>query len=271
MRALLLAPFLLAPPALAHDFWLEPEAWVAEPGTLLTVNAVVGHAGDNKVYDHDPRHIERFVLVSSAAEPASFAGEFGKPPTGRVEIPAGAPRYDLASYLSQARTVDLEPAKFENYLREEGLDWVVEDRRARGESEANGRESYVRCAKALIRVGEAASEGWDRVQGLPAELTPLSAPHACEQTEEGLWKIALRLDVQGQPSPQALVEAMPLDGSLESVTIRTDERGVARFELPREGAWYFAAVHMVRKDGGDEQDWHSWWANLSMELSAPAK
>ena len=68
-------------------------------------------------------------------------------------------------YRGNPARIELEPATFEAYLVEEGLDHIVQERAERGEAALPGTERYSRCSKAFIAVGSEL--------GLPDQTTVL--------------------------------------------------------------------------------------------------
>jgi uncharacterized GH25 family protein len=53
-------------------------------------------------------------------------------------------------------------------------------------------------------------------------------------------------------------------GHVEGVETRTDEAGVARFELVHAGRWYVRLIHMVEAD--EEVNYDSNWTTLTFEI-----
>lgn len=257
-------------PARAHDFWLSPSATRLEVGQVLGVTATIGHAGETEFYARNPKHIDRLDLIGPPTEQGAtvtpLVGAAGKLPTGRAEVTT--PGLHAAVYVSTGSTTTMEAGPFEDYLREEGLDWVIARRAELGESAAPGVEAFVRCAKALVQVGEPGADARDRPVGLPlelvAEFSPATHPVGEDERPE---PVTLRLLWRGEPAEGVVVSAHALEGEDPPVVhARTDEQGRARFELPRGGDWYFAAVHMERAGPEEAVDWKSWWANLRVAL-----
>ena len=67
-----------------------------------------------------------------------------------------------AGYQSRHYPATLDAAKFESYLKEEGLERVIAERKKRGQSGAPGRERFYRCAKSLLEVSGTSSIGFAR-------------------------------------------------------------------------------------------------------------
>ncbi|HET9298948.1 MAG TPA: DUF4198 domain-containing protein, partial [Candidatus Polarisedimenticolaceae bacterium] len=162
--------FLLAgAPAAAHDLWLEPSTFRPAPHGLVSVSVLVGQGFLGDTVPRDPEHLERFVLGT-----APVVGLPGADPAGTVRVgDAGAA---TLLYRGTPQPITLEAAKFESYLREEGLEHVIAARAKAGKSNAPGRERYGRCAKALLAVGGISSSAPEAL-GCPFEIVPLADPH----------------------------------------------------------------------------------------------
>ena len=70
----------------------------------------------------------------------------------------------------------MKAASFEKYLKEEGLNHIVEARAQRGESDKPGKERYTMYAKTIFLAG-APNEGYKAVVGLPLEIVPEKDPY----------------------------------------------------------------------------------------------
>lgn len=262
LRRLALGLLLCAPiPMAAHDFWIEPTALAPAPGAQLGVRLRVGENFVGDPVPRDPGRIERFSILGPNGE-KPVPGVRGGEPAGYATVgPAGI--YQIV-YDSNRANLGLEPKKFEEYLRLEGLERILDLRKKRGLEEKPSREVYSRCAKALLAVGGTSGTGFDRPVGLKFELVAEKNPFEIAPGSE----IPFRLLFKGQPLAGALVMALPHSqpqaGALKS---RTDAQGRVRFKLPAGPAgreiWLIKAVHMIEapKDAPDA-DWESFWASL---------
>ena len=94
--------------------------------------------------------------------------------------PAGFLRADgtttaIVGYASTGSYIELPPDKFEDYLRQYGLDRIVDARSRRGERAMPGRERFYRYAKALL-AGQQPSAMVTRPLGLAFEIVPDEDP-----------------------------------------------------------------------------------------------
>lgn len=180
-RRLAVAALLCAaPPLLAHDLWIEPTSFSPQPGQIVGVQLRVGM---NLVGDPVPRVpglVNRFV-VASATDRKPVLGRDGRDPAGFVRV-AGT-GVQVIGYYSNPSWIELPAEIFNPYLKEEGLDSIVDIRARRGETGARARELYSRCAKSLVLSGSPGEDA-DRVLGFPLELVAERNPYTLEADEE---------------------------------------------------------------------------------------
>jgi uncharacterized GH25 family protein len=273
MRTLLAsaAAALLALPLVAHDFWIEPESFRPQPNTTLKVALKVG---DFAIGDEVPRADIRILDFSlrGKEQRTSIVGRDGGLPAGLVR-PA-SPGLFVLGYRSAPSFVELEAAKFEDYLREKGLDGVITSRAERGETQSKARELYSRCAKSLVQVGEGGPQEFAAMLDYPLEILPERNP--CDLFAQTSTPAALpvRVFLHGKPLGGALLGALELRADAAErkpqapILARTDGEGRAQLELPRAGRWMLAVVHMERAKDTDKADWESLWASLTFETAA---
>jgi uncharacterized GH25 family protein len=257
--ALLAAALAMAGPAFAHDFWIEPSTFRPAVGSTLGVRLVVGQGFRGDALPRNPAMIARFVLVTDAGE-TPIGGRAADEPAGAVRI--DRPGLALIGYRSLESQVSLEAAKFEAYLKEEGLESVIAARAKSADSQKPSRELFSRSAKSLVEAGDSGAAGFDRVLGLTLELVPEKNPYALKAGDA----LPVRLLYEGKPLSGALVVALAFDDPDAKVAERTDAGGRVVLRLSREGAWLVKAVHMVPVAGNPNADWRSIWASLTFAL-----
>ena len=248
---------LSAPALLAHNFWIEPSTFTPAPGQRVAVRLRVGVELQGDPVPRDPNLIKRFVAVGPSGE-APVPGVPNTEPAGFETF--SAPGLYTIVYESGRSPVELDAAKFETYLKEEGLEAVSAARARRGKSAAGAREVFSRCAKALIAVGGPGS-GHDRVLGQRLELVAEKNPYALA----GGGELPVRLLYEGKPLAGALVVALQR-GRPDKLTARSDSKGRVTLKLDRPGFWLIKAVHMIPAPADAGADWESLWASLTFAL-----
>ncbi len=246
----------------AHDFWIEPTRFEAQPGDRVPLILRVGVdlAGDRLPYINDWFSDYRVVAPSG---PRPITGLLGDDPAGSFE--ALEPGVHLIGYRSTRDFVEMEPKKFRSYLEEEGLEHVIALRAERGTSERPAREYYSRCAKSLVAVGDPVKgSAFSTILGYTLELVPERNPYGLAPGDS----LPLRLLYRGEPIAGVLVQAFAATAPASKVTARTDGDGRVQLRLDRPDLWLVKAVHIIETRADVEgADWESFWASLTFRLS----
>jgi uncharacterized protein DUF4198 len=248
-----------APPLLAHDMWIDPTTFVPETGAVVGLRLRVGENLLGDPLPRDPALINQFIFEDASGR-KPVVGRDGADPAGLLR--AATPGLLVVGYHSNPSTIEQTPEKFNQYLKEEGLDAVAALRARRKETDVNAREMFSRCAKSLVLAGPAVAGRGDRLLGLPLEIVAERNPYMTAIGQE----LPFRLTYENRPLPGALVVAINRLNPAEKLKARTDNDGRVRFTLPRGGMWLVKAVHMVPAPAGANAEWASYWASLTFGL-----
>lgn len=244
----------------AHEFWLSPSSHGGSVGISVDVYAMIGHGEKAEALVRRRDHLKTF-LVHEGKQSEALSGRNLRHPTGKFRpMDEGL---HIVAYESLPQINSLPGKEFEDYLRKEGLDEVLESRKLTEESETPGREIYYRFAKCLIQVGD--KPGADRALGFPLEIVTLTNP---SQMEVG-QTLVVRVLREEEPIPGLLVKAFSLATPSEPNGIRTDSNGFARINIHRAGRWMLNVVSMEPTEEASEADWQSFWASVTFEVPAP--
>jgi uncharacterized GH25 family protein len=239
----------------AHDFWIEPSTFHPEPGSTVSVGLRVGQ---DFVGDAVPRvssAIERFVIRQNGHEDP-IDGLEGTDPSGWFQADGRATA--VIAYRSRTSFVEMAPAKFEEYLRLQGLEHIINIRAKRGERMKPSREIFSRCAKALL-TGKQSSIAATQPVGLRYEIVPNHDPTVSTAPFVG------RVLYEGRPLAGALVMAVWQSNPSIRMGARSGHDGAFSFALPRPGAWLIKSVLMLDAPASSGAEWESLWASLTFE------
>lgn len=247
---------LLTRTAFAHPFWVEPENFRPSVGAKVPLRLFVGEhfKGDPILYA--PEQFERYVYNGPDGE-HNVAGTLGDDPAGNLPIKSTG-FYTIGYYSKKIELTFESIAKFEEYLKLEGLERNIALAERRFKIRKSILELYARCAKSLVKVGNADGP-IDRVLGFPIELVAETDPYGID------GKIRVRLLYRGAPLEDALVIAFSKKDPLDVQRIRTDKDGHATIALNHPGVWLLNAVHMIPTGILASADWESYWASLTFE------
>ena len=261
--------------AQAHEFWLMPQSFTVPLAQSFQLELRVGAGWPGETLGRNPDYIERFGLLDANGE-RRIGGQPGGDPAGEVTAKTAGAAW--AVFRSKHSAITLEAPKFESYLRDEGLENIIEARRLSGTSDAPGREVYSRCAKSLLRASRPAATTattavktpaafLQRRTGLTLELIPQTDP----QQLRGGGAFTVQLLYLNQPLRGALVKALPQtaagDAQVAQITGRTDSQGRVTLPLSQGGVWLINAVHMVPAPPQYNAEWESVWSSLTFEVA----
>ena len=253
---------LAGAPLLAHDMWMEPSTFSPAAGDIVSVRLRVGQDLLGDPIPRDPALVNQFVFEDASGR-KPLVGRDGADPAGFLRV--SAPGVVVIGYRSNPSQVELTAEKFNQYLKEEGLEAVAALRARRNETGAKARELFSRCAKSLVLSGLPNDAQGDRTLGFPLELVAERNPYAIRAGQD----LPVRLTYQSRPLAGALVVAMNRLNPSEKLTARTDADGRVRLQLRRSGMWLIKAVHMLPAPAGALADWESYWASLTFEFGSP--
>ena len=143
-----LATLALVSGAVGHEFWLQPADFFPKVGDAVSVLIRVGENFEGERWGGGSRRAEQLKISNLAGEKdllstLTQADSAVFSPNIKIEQ-SGTQMLTLATNSS---FIELEPAKFLSYLKEDGLENVIEFRQKNNETNKNGRELYRRCAK----------------------------------------------------------------------------------------------------------------------------
>lgn len=242
MRLLAAATLLLAATANAHDFWIEPSTFTPAAGETVAIRLRVGEHLKGEPVPRRAARIERFFATSDSGT-REVPGQNDRDPAGVVAIrDAGT---TVVAYRSRPTRTELAAETFESYLREEGLEQIIERRNG---STAPASEIYSRAAKTLLQ--SVGGQTRDRALGLRLELV-----------RDGN---AFQVLFEGKPLRDALVVA--LRRGAEPLRARSDADGRVTFANLGKGEWLVKTVHMIPAPPATNAEWESIWASLTFAV-----
>jgi len=259
MTAAFVLMFLFSVNNFAHEYWFEPETFFPATGEKTVVHLYVG---DGLIKDREERP---FQLAKTTMFQIFSAGNALDLKTSLTD--EALPIYNFSAakagtyLLAMERNwsyIKLEPQKFEDYLREDGMEYISAERAKSGETAKEGRERYSRFIKSLLQVGERRDETYKRRVGLKLEITPLGNPYSKKVGD----RLKFQVIFDGKPLADRTVFADNRSSPTQKMT--TDKSGKITVKLDQSGLWIVRLVTMRRcaADCG-EADWESFWGAMT--------
>jgi hypothetical protein len=160
--------------------WIEPTTFAPESGDIVGLKLRVGQDLLGDPLARDSQLINQFIVEDSAGR-KPVVGRDGGNPAGFIR--ASDPGVLVVGYHSNPSTVEETAEKFNQYLKEEGLDSIAALRARRNETNSKVHELFSRCAKSLVLAAPASGAQGDRVLGFPLEVLGVNNPTALRPGE----------------------------------------------------------------------------------------
>lgn len=250
----------------AHDMWIQAVNYNVDIGDGILANEIVGQNFKGNKYAYLESSFEK-LNITVGDQTRIIESRLGDLPAiqerteeeGLYIITAETP-VSILSYGSVE--------KFVNFLKTEGLQWVLEKHKKRGLPDKGFKEVYRRNPKTLIKVGH--GKGQDKAFGMPLEWVAETNPY----TSKG--NIKMQLLWQGKPAENMRVNIFNKpkhnspDSELLKTSLITDTQG--KVEIPRAngGLFLINSVKMIQPSIKVMQEteavWESIWASLTYEV-----
>lgn len=265
IRKLLATAMLLplATHALAHDVWIQPARFRVAADRPLPLTILTGHGKDRQRWPGDASYI---TMLANLA------------PTGRVDlrdrfrtfsravdlfVNLRIPGLHIFTMQTSFTPSDVPFGRFNDYVREEGLTPIIQERLRAGTFSTRGREIYARRAKALVQAGTSTGRPDPRATkplGLSLEIVPERDPYAL-----GKGRILpVHVVYEGRRLPGALVKLRDLQHDEEPVAKQiSDRNGRAVFRIPATGQWLINVVWSKPLKGDVRADFETTFSSLT--------
>lgn len=251
---LLLAVLVIAH---AHEFWLQPRKYRYTVGEQMTVDFMVGENFQGEYWDLNRHKVEK-AEIHFAGGSANLIGKVQMRKGKNLEYTFAKEGTHLLVMQSNAAFIELEGSKFNDYLKEDGLDNILKERTDNGALDKPAREYYQRFAKLLVQSGNKTDETYRKRANFPLEIMPLSNPYSLKTGDY----LECRLLYEGKPLAHQLMKVWSYIGNRTFLqNIYTEGDGTIKFPISSTGPWMVSAVKM-KPSGKEGADYESMWASL---------
>jgi len=245
----------------AHDTWLQPERFAATPGaTFLADLSSADGFGEFQTAIKPDRVAKMIGRLGGADLPLGPGAATEK--TLRFPVTVTRPGVAVMGVELKPRLLELEPDKIETYFREIHAGEELREVWAAVPEPRRWRESYVKNAKAFVRVGEppAGDRTWAEPLGLALEILPERDPTTLREGDA----LPVRVLRGGKPLADFVLAYVSAGESHEHVVI-TDAEGRAEAKLEAKGTWLVHGTDLRRVTAAD-REWESDFTTLVVEV-----
>src|SRR5215204_2261219 len=184
MRKISLILFLLTfiSPLLAHEFWLSPGKFIYERAEKINIRFLVGENFEGENWEGNNERIKSLQIYYGGVND-DLSPVVTKAAGDSIEYFMIDQGTNLIAFNSNNAFIEMEPLKFEEYLKEDGLINALEYRKQNNERGCPGREFYQRCAKTIIQVGDVKDKTFSFATDLVIDIIPFYNPYQLTNNE----------------------------------------------------------------------------------------
>lgn len=259
MKKVVLSLFVILAGGLAqaHEFWMEPQKFFFNVGEKAVIRFRVGENFEGEPWNLKKNRVEKLEInhLSVKTDLRTVVKEGEK---NNLELQLKTEGTHLVVMQSNNAFIELEGEKFNAYLKEDGLDYILDERTKSGTLDKPSKEFYSRHVKLLLQAGSKTDDTYKKRAGLPYEIIPMQNPYALKAGDY----LECQVMLNGRVAPHALVKVWNrIEGTTFLQNIYTENDGTIKFPISAAGTWMVSSVAMM-KSPTQGADYQSLWASL---------
>ena len=241
----------------AHEFWLQPAKYTYAVGEQMVVDFRVGENFEGEFWDLNVHKVEK-LAISSGALVKDLLKDVKRTAGKNLTYKFDREGTYLLGMESNSAFIELEGEKFNAYLREDGIENILDARTKTDELKKPAREHYKRFAKLLVQAGKKTDETYKRRMQFRYEIVPMSNPYTLKSGDY----LECRVLWENKPAPHTMVKVWSHVGNRVFLQdLYTEDDGTVKFPLSNKGPWMVSAVKMIPSEM-EGSDYQSFWASL---------
>jgi len=250
---------LIGPTLLAHEFWLEPEKFIYQPGDNIVVRFKVGEDFHGENWKDNGSIIQNLMVYQGDVED-NLSEIFTKSPCDSLEFSCFEEGMQMIAYSSIIAQRKTEAEKFNQFLKAKGLQDVLTYRLEHNQTDSAGKEQYQSCIKTMIQVGSLFDETFSRPTNLLVDIIPAKNPYSLKSGDS----LTLKLLFKSKAMVNSQVRIWHREDEMSTrLEIRTDSLGQVTFPVTTSGVWMVSVLKMLRLEAPGKADWQSFDGSLT--------
>jgi len=244
---------------LAHEFWLQPDKFIYKWNERINIKFFVGENFEGENWQGNRSRINSLkVHFSDVTDDLSSA--IGDEKGDSLQLGVTDEGTAMVTFNNNNSFIELDPQKFNDYLKEDGLADALDYRQKNSEMDSAGREYYQRSVKTILQVGNKLTEVYKKQTDLPLDIILQSNPYAVKQKKE----IKAKVLFGGMPLSNSVCKIWQRYKNNTSMKeVMTNMNGEISFETEPFGRWMVSTVKMVRLQDEAKAQWQSYWGSIT--------
>lgn len=250
---------LLVLPALAHEFWLEPQQYIFSRADEINIRFKVGEAFTGNNWKGNREKVNELKLYyADIIDDLSdvISDEEGD----SIQFSIHEEGTAMVTFNNTNSFIELDAEKFNAYLLEDGLQAAIDYRKQHNETDSVGREFYQRSVKTIVQVGALKTAVYKKQTILPVDIIPLSHPYQLKDGDTLTVKVLFK----EEPLVNSKIRVWhKLMGRVTDTSFMGNEKGEISFPVSTTGEWMVSCVQMIRLTDDPKAQWQSYWGSLT--------
>ena len=243
--------------ASAHEFWLQPKKYRYKVGEEVNIDFLAGEGFTGEFWDLTKHKVEKVELYRVSGV-SNLIHQVKRGKGSNISVKTDQEGTYLIAMQSNAAYIETEGPAFNDYLKEEGLDDILSDRKKLNQLNNPGREYSTRFAKLMVQVGEKKDDTFKKLVGLRYEIVPDQNLYSLKTGDY----LQCKVFYEGKPVPHALVKVWSkINTTTFLQNIYTEKDGTVRFPISTSGDWMVSSVKIIKSEKPGAE-YHSLWASL---------
>jgi uncharacterized GH25 family protein len=241
----------------SHEFWLQPKKFKYVLNEEMNVDFLVGENFEGEPWDLKKNKIEKLEL-SHLAKTIDLKLQVKPDAKEKLKWKFTEEGTYLLSMQSNDAYIELDAEKFNDYLKEDGLENALDIRTKTNTLDRPSKEFYSRYVKLIVQTGNRTDDSFKKKTGMRIEIIPKQNPYLLKS---GDYLQCLVL-FDGKPSAHQMVKVWNKIGNTTfQQNNYTENDGTLKFPISSKGPWMVSTVIMIpsQKPGAD---WQSFWSSL---------
>lgn len=245
--------------AAAHEFWLQPDKFIYKKGDKATISFRVGENFEGDNWSGNRSKIN-FLFFYQNGIKKDIASSLSANNGDSLQLSLDKEGTAIIVYNGINSFIELEAAKFNAYLKEDGLHQAIEYRKQHGETDSMSHEAYQRSVKTILQVGKKYDTTFKLETNLPLDIIPATHPFKIKNKQAITFKILF----QKKPLANHLIKLWHrVNNKTIFVEKISDKNGMATFSIDPKGKWMVSTVQMIRTDTVPKANWQSYWGSCT--------
>ena len=254
----LLILFLVLP-ALAHEFWLEPQQYIFSRTDEINIRFRVGESFTGENWKGSREKVSELKLYYADIVD-DLSDVLSDDEGDSLQFSIHEEGTAVVTFNNINSFIELEAEKFNAYLLEDGLQSVLDYRKQHNETDSVGREFYQRSVKTIVQVGALKTPVFKKQTTLPVDIIPLSHPYQLKNGDS----LTIKVLFKNEPLVNAKIRVWhKLLNRAGDTWFISNEKGEFSFPVNTIGEWMVSCVTMIRLTDDPKAQWQSYWGSLT--------